>query len=155
MLHNFQLLQLFRVCQGFNEMVSRAFSEPKNSEEFLALSDYMLYANTTFMQEMIQTVKDLSLVACNISQYTVLPQDFWKALTTSIMWIQDVTPIFFKYSTIYDIGKTRAEETLTNVINKFIYDLDKFAPYLVFLDRIDDINKIHDYKLVIKRNYGI
>lgn len=132
-------------------MVLRAFSEPKNSAEFLALDDYMLYANTTFMQEMIQTVKDLSVVANNTSQYTVLPQDLWKALTSSIKWIQDVTPIFFKYSTIYDIEKTNIEETLANVINTLNNDLDKFAPNLVFLDRIDDINKLYDYKLVMSK----
>jgi len=134
-------------------MVSRAYAEPKNSEEFLALGDYMLYANTTFMQEMIQTVKDLSSDAYNVSRYAVLPRDFWKALTASIKWIQDVTPIFLKYSTIYYVGKTNAEETLVNVISKLNNDLEKFAPSLKLLNRIDDISKLDEYKLVTRNVY--
>lgn len=130
-------------------MVSRAFSKPKNSEEFLALGDYMLYANTTFMQEMIQTVKDLSSVACNVSQYAVLPKELWNAHTTSIQWIQNISSTFLKYSTLYEVGKSNAEESLANVISTLNYDLDAFAPNLMFLNRIDDIEKLYEYKLVI------
>lgn len=130
-------------------MVSRAISKPKNSEEFLALGDYMLYASTTFMQEMIQEVKDLTVVACNISQYAVLPQEFWDTHTSSIKWIQNISPIFFKYSTIYEAGKSNAEETLSKVISTLNYNLDAFAPNLTFLDRIDDVNKLYEYKLVM------
>lgn len=131
-------------------MVSRAFSKPKNSEEFLALGDYMLYANTTFMEEMIQTVKDLSKVACNVSQYAVLPKEFWNAHTSSIQWIQNITSIFLKYSTLYEVGKSNAEENLAKVISTLNYELDAFAPNLMFLDRIDDIEKLYEYKLVIE-----
>lgn len=133
-------------------MVSRAFSKPKNSEEFLALGNYMLYANTTFMQEMIQTVKDLSNVACNTSQYAVLPKEFWNAHTSSIQWIQNITSTFSKYSTLYEVGKSNAEENLAKVISTLNYELDAFAPNLMFLDRIDDIEKLYEYKLVIENN---
>lgn len=130
-------------------MVSRAISKPKNSEEFLALGDYMLYASTTFIVEMTQIVKDLTVIACNISQYAVLPKEFWEAHASAIKWIQNISPVFFKYSTIYEVGKSNAEETLANVISKLNYDLDAFAPNLTFLDRIDDVNKLYEYKLVI------
>lgn len=129
-------------------MVTRAITKPKNSEEFLALGDYMLYASTTFMEEMTETVKDLTVVACNISQYAVLPKEFWDAHASTIKWIQNISPIFFKYSTIYEAGKSNAEETLGKVISTLNYDLDAFAPNLTFLDRIDDVNKLYEYKLV-------
>lgn len=132
-------------------MVSHAFIKPKNSEEFLAIGDYMLYASTTFMQEMIRTVKNLSAVACNLSQYTVLPEKLWNAYTISVKWIQDVSFVFMKYSTAYEAKKLIIDETLTNVISKLIYDLDDFLPKLMFLDRIDDNNKLYDYKLVMKK----
>lgn len=130
-------------------MVSRAISKPKNSEEFLALGDYMLYASTTFMKEMTQTVKDLTVVACNISQYAVLPKEFWEAHASAVKWIQNISPVFVKYSIIYEAGKSNAEETLAKVISKLNYDLDAFAPNLTFLDRIDDVEKLYDYKLVM------
>ncbi|VVC44482.1 Dynein heavy chain, domain-2,Dynein heavy chain domain,Dynein heavy chain, P-loop containing D4 domain,P- [Cinara cedri] len=138
-----------RVCYKFNEMVSRAISKPKNSEEFLALGDYMLYASTTFMTEMTQTVKDLTVVACNISQYAVLPREFWEVHASAIKWIQNISPVFVKYSIIYEAGKSNAEETLTKVISKLNYDLDAFAPNLTFLDHIDDVNKLYEYKLFV------
>lgn len=134
-------------------MVAKAFSKPKNSEEFLAIGDYMLYANTTFMQEMIQTVKDLSKIACNVSHYAMLPEEFWNAHTSSIQWIQNITSTFLKYSTLYEVGKTNAEENLANVISTLNYELDAFAPNLVFLDRIDNIEKLYEYKLVIENKY--
>ncbi|XP_025190774.1 dynein heavy chain 7, axonemal [Melanaphis sacchari] len=137
------------VCYKFHEMVSRAVSKPKNSEEFLALGDYMLYASTTFMKEMIDTVKELTIVACNISQYAVLPKEFWETHASAIKWIQNISPVFFKYSTIYEAGKSNAEETLAKVISTLNYDLDAFAPSLTFLDRIDDVNKLYEYKLFV------
>lgn len=130
-------------------MVVRAFSETKTSKEFLDLGDYMLYATTTFMQEMIETVKYLSAVACDLSQYTVLPKELWEAHATSVAWIQKSSHIFIKYSSIYEAGKSRGEKNLGKIINKLIYDLDTFEPRLTFLDRIDDINKLYEYKLVI------
>lgn len=132
-------------------MVSRAISKPKNSEEFLALGDYMLYASTTFMKEMTQEVKDLTEVACKLSQYAELPKEFWEAHASTIKWIQNISPVFFKYSTIYEAGKSNAEETLSRVISKLNYDLDAFAPNLTFLDRVDDVDKLYEYKLVIKK----
>lgn len=133
-------------------MVSRAVSKPKNSEEFLALGDYMLYASTTFMNEMIEMVKDLTVVACDMSRYAVLPKEFWETHASAIRWIQNISPVFFKYSTIYEAGKSNAEETLAKVISTLNYDLDAFAPNLTFLDRIDDVDKLYEYKLVIS-NY--
>lgn len=130
-------------------MVSRAFTVPTNSEEFLAIGDYMLYASTTFMQDMIRRVKDLSVVACNISQYAELPTELWDACATSIQWIQDISFVFMKYSTTYESRKLVAEETLAKVISTLIYDLDDFLPNLMFLDRIDDNNKLYEYKLVM------
>lgn len=130
-------------------MVSRAVSKPKNSEEFLALGDYMLYASTTFMNEMTETVKDLTVVACDMSRYAVLPKEFWETHASAIKWIQNISPVFFKYSTIYEAGKSNAEETLAKVISTLNYDLDAFAPNLTFLDRIDDVDKLYEYKLVI------
>lgn len=130
-------------------MVSRAISKPKNSEEFLALGDYMLYASTAFMTEMTQTTKELTVIACNISQYAVLPKEFWEAHASAIKWIQNISPVFFKYSTIYEAGKSNAEETLAKVISTLNYDLDEFAPNLTFLDRIDDVEKLYEYKLVL------
>lgn len=139
----------FSVNDKFNEMVSRAFSKPKNSKEFLDLGDYMLHATTTFMQEMIETVKYLSAVACDLSLYAVLPKELWKAHASSVAWIQKSSHIFIRYSTIYEAGKSKGEENLGKTISKLIYDLDTFEPSLTFLDRIDDINKLYEYKLVI------
>lgn len=137
----------------FNEMVSRAVSKPKDSEEFLALGDYMLYASTAFVKEMTQTVKDLTAVACDVSRYAVLPKEFWEVHASAVKWIQNISPIFFKYSTIYEAGKSNAEETLAKVISTLNYDLDAFAPNLTFLDRIDDIDKLYEYKLVMQNIY--
>lgn len=137
-----------RVRHEFEEMISRAFSTPKNTEEFLALGDYMLYANTTFMQEMIERVKVLSAVACDTSRYVVLPEEFWSAHAASVRRIQDITPVFFKFSTLFEAGKLTAEETLARIIGTLNYDLDVFSPNLAFLDRIDDIEKLYEYKLV-------
>jgi len=132
-------------------MVSRAVSKPRNSEEFLALGDYMLYASTTFMKEMTREVKDLTVVVCNLSQYAELPKEFWEAHASSIKWIQNISPVFFKYSTIYEAGKSNAEETLARVISTLNYGLDAFAPNLTFLDRIDDVDKLYEYKLVMRK----
>lgn len=137
------------VNNKFNEMVQHAFTEPKNSKEFLDLGDYMLYATTTFMQEMISTVKYLSAVACDLSMYTILSREVWKAHASSVSWIQKSSHVFIKYSTIYEAGKSKGEENMGKTISKLIYDLDTFEPNLTFLDRIDDINKLYEYKLVI------
>lgn len=139
------------VNRKFNELVKRAFSETKNSKEFLDLGEFMIYATTTFMQEMIETVKYLSGVACDISQYAVLSKESWEAHASSVKWIQNSSHIFIKFSTIYEAGKSKGEEIMGNTISKLIYDLDTFEPNLTFLDRIDDINKLYEYKLVIKK----
>ena len=133
----------------FNELVERAFTKPKNSKEFLDLGDYMLYATTKFMQEMIATVKYLSAVACNLSEYTILSKEVWELHASSVSWIQKSSHIFIRYSTIYEAGKSKGEENMGKTISTLIYDLDTFEPNLTFLNRIDDINKIYDYKLVI------
>lgn len=130
-------------------MVSKAFTKPVDSEEFLALGDYMLYASTTFMQEMTQNVKDLTVVTSGISAFTVLPKEYWDAHTASVIWIQNIGPIFVKYSTLHETGKSNREETLARVISKLTYELDTFEPNLIFLDRIDDVDKLYEYKLVI------
>lgn len=139
----------FSVNHKFNEMVARAFSKPKNSKEFLDLGDYMLHASTIFMQEMIETVKYLSSVACDLSLYAVLPKELWKAHASSVAWIQKSSHIFIRYSTIYEAEKSKGEENMGKTISKLNYDLDTFEPSLTFLDRIDDINKLYEYKLVI------
>lgn len=128
-------------------MVSRALSEPRTTVELLALGDYMLYANTTFMQQSIETVKFLSAVACATCRYAVASQEFWLAVATSVRWVRDVSPVFLGFSTMYEARKSAAEEHLTRVIAACGYDLDVFAPHLAFLDRIDDVGKIHEYKL--------
>lgn len=103
------------------------------------------------MKEMTREVKDLTVVVCNLSQYAELPKEFWEAHASSIKWIQNISPVFFKYSTIYEAGKSNAEETLARVISTLNYGLDAFAPNLTFLDRIDDVDKLYEYKLVMRK----
>lgn len=129
-------------------MVSRAFTKTKNTEEFMSLGNYMLYASTKFMAEMTKTVKDLCRVACNISQYAVLPQIFWNAQASSMKWLQDVKPIFVKYSSLYEVEKSNAEIALANEISALNYDLQVFEPNLMFFNSIDRLEKIYEYKLV-------
>lgn len=131
-------------------MISRAFSTPKNTEEFLALGDYMLHANTAFMRQMIEKVKILSAVACNTSWYAAPREELWRAHAASIRQIQDVTPVFFKFSTLFEAGKLTAEETLARAVGTLNRDLDVFSPNLTFLDRIDDVEKLYEYKLVTR-----
>lgn len=129
-------------------MVSRAFSKPKNSEELIATGEYMLYASTKFMQDMTQTVRDLSAITCDLSRYTALPKENWIAHAASIRWIRNIKSIFFKYSTSYEALKSQADEILSKTIVTLNYDLDAFAPNLTVFDRFDDIDKLYEYKLV-------
>lgn len=135
-------------------MVSRAFSTPKNSEELLTIDEYMMYVTTTFMKDKTQTVKDLTVVACNVSQYTVLPNGLWDTHKSAIKWIQNISSVFTKYSTMYEERKSKAEENLAKVIGTLNYDLDNFAATLIFLDRVNDVNKLSEYKLVMKKTLG-
>lgn len=130
-------------------MVSRSISKPTNSEELMVLDEYMVYVNTTFLYEMTQTVKELSIVACNISHYTVLSSDFWLIHASAIKCIKNITPVFKKYAIIFETRKSIVENTLTNFINKFNCDLDAFALNLKLLDRIIDVNKLYEHTLVI------
>lgn len=84
-----------------------------------------------------------------------IPREFWETHASAIKWIQNISPVFVKYSIIYETGKSNAEDTLAKVISKLNYDFDAFAPNLTFLDRIDDVNKLYEYKLVIIINIVI
>ncbi|VVC38423.1 Dynein heavy chain, coiled coil stalk,P-loop containing nucleoside triphosphate hydrolase,Dynein heavy [Cinara cedri] len=137
------------VNNKFNECVKRAFTIPKNTEEFLALGEYMAYASSTFFMEMLATVKYLSAVACDISRYGVLPQKLWQMLGTSIEWIQNVSFVFLKYSTIYESGQLDAEEKLLNMTIRLNRDLDTFPTTFECLDYIDDIDKLDEYRFYI------
>lgn len=129
-------------------MVSRAFSKTKDTEEFIALGNYMLYVSTKFMAKMKKTIKYLYGVACNISQFTVLPQMFWDAHASSMKWLRDVKPVFNEFSTLYEVGKSNAEVALTQEIVDLNYDLLLFEPNLKFFNYIDQINKLYEYKIV-------
>jgi hypothetical protein len=129
-------------------MASRAFTKTKSTEEFFALGNYMLYAATKFMADMTKTIKDLCKVACNVSQYAVLPQKFWDAQASSMKWLRDVKPIFVEYSTLYEVEKLNAEVALSDEISSLNYDLYAFEPNLTFLNNIDQIDKLYEYKLV-------
>lgn len=136
-------------------MVARAISVPKNSEEFLALGEYMAYASSQFFMEMISTIKDLSTVACNLSLYGVLPTKLWRVLETSIELVQNMSFVFLKYSTVYEAGQIYADEKLAGMIVKLNHDLDTFAATLECLDNIDDINKLVEYRFVMQEIYFI
>ncbi|XP_050526602.1 dynein axonemal heavy chain 12 isoform X2 [Daktulosphaira vitifoliae] len=146
---NKQLDDNTKVCMKFDKMVSRAVSQPKDTKEFLDLGQYMLYVSTTFMSEMTSTVKQITSVACDISRYTHLPKEFWDAHISAIQWIQNIAPVFLKYGSMYEAGKSNREENLAKVISQLNYDLDAFTPHLTFLDRIDDTNKLYEYILYI------
>lgn len=100
---------------------------------------------------MTQTVRNLTVVACDVMRYSELPKKFWHAHTVSTKWIQNVRSIVFKHSTLYETGKSNAEETLIKAINALNDELNRFVPNLTFLDRIDDIEKLNEYKLVMYR----
>lgn len=129
-------------------MVARAFTKTKDTEEFIALGDYMLYVSTSFMAEMTRTIKYLSGVACNISQYAQLPQILWDAQASSMKWLKDVKPIFVEYSTMYEVEKSNAEMALSKAISALNYDIRVFEPNLIFLNYIDQMEKIYEYILV-------
>lgn len=130
-------------------MVTKAFAKPIDSEELIALGKYMVYVSTTFLQEMTQTVRNLSVVACDILRFTELPKQFWHAHTVSTKWIQNVGLVVFRHSTLYETGKFNAEKTLAKAIDALNDKLKRFVPNLSFLDRIDDIKKLNEYKQVI------
>lgn len=130
-------------------MVTRAFTKSIDSEELIALGKYMVYVSTTFIQEMTQSVRNLTVVACDILRFTELPKQFWHAQIVSTKWIQNVGSVIFRHSTLYETGKSNAEETLAKAIDALNDELQRFVPNLKCLDRIDDIEKLNEYKLVI------
>lgn len=130
-------------------MVTKAYSKPSDSEELLALGQYMVYVSTTFVEEMSQTIRDLTVVACDISRFATLPKKFWHAQTASIRWIQNIGLVIFKHSTLHETGKQNADEALKKAIDELNDELNRFEPNLTFLDRMDDIGKLDEYKLVM------
>lgn len=132
-------------------MKERAFSIPNNSEEFLALGEYMSYASSIFFMEMLAMVKYLSAVACDLSRYSELPKKLWQVLGISIDWIQNISFAFLKFSTIYEAGQLDAEEKLVNMVIRLNHDLDTFPASLECLNYIDDIDKLVEYRFVIQK----
>lgn len=129
-------------------MVARALSVPADTEAFLALGEYMMLVKTTFVGRIIDAAKQLSAAACHAAQYAALPAHLWAAHAATVGRVRDIAAVLSEYSAAYEIGKLVAEERLAAAIGQLHQDADAFAPSLTFLDRIDDIDKLPEYRRV-------
>lgn len=137
-----------RLHREYDDMVSRALAVPADTEAFLALGDYMLLVKTTFVNRIMDAAKQLSAAACHAARYAALPADLWAAHAATVRRVRDITSVLSEYSAAYEIGKLVAEERLATAIGQLHQDADAFAPSLTFLDRIDDIDKLAEYRPV-------
>lgn len=137
-----------RLHDEYDDMVSRALSVPADTEAFLALGEYMLLVKTTFVGRMIDVTKQLSSTACQAARFAELPADLWTAHAATVGRVRDIASVLSEYSAAYEIGKLVAEERLAAAIGQLHQDADAFAPSLTFLDRIDDLDKLSEYRPV-------
>jgi hypothetical protein len=73
---------------------------PKTTEELMEMGRYMLYANTTYMEEKKKEVAVMMHEIVELMDMRSLTQEHIDLNTKTVLWLQNIKPVFKKNSVV-------------------------------------------------------
>ncbi|XP_049782826.1 dynein axonemal heavy chain 7-like [Schistocerca cancellata] len=134
-----------QICKTFEEIVERALKPPETTEELIALGQHMDYVSNTLIEELEERIHAQMQKLGILLETTLLTNDHLELNARTILWLQDIQPIFKENSLMYDKYKTEFEENLqqkTELVNKQLEDL---APKLSIMNHMEEFTNASSY----------
>jgi len=91
---------LYSICKEFEDIIVRALTVPKSTEELVEMGRYMLYANTTFMEKMKGEVAVMIQQLVQLMDMQLLSQEHVDLNTKTVLWLRNITPVLKQNSLV-------------------------------------------------------
>ncbi|XP_034943575.1 dynein heavy chain 12, axonemal [Chelonus insularis] len=145
--------QLLKIHQDFNHQIcfefeiiqNRALTMPKTTKELLELGQYMIYINTTFMEEVINKIKSSISNMISLMEMTNFDPSDYKLNTKTVSWLSNIKEILKQSNTLYEQTKFDLEEQLRGKINDLNFEISEIFSRLVIMNDMDDADRIREY----------
>jgi hypothetical protein len=86
-------LFLCSICKEFEDIIVRALTVPRSTEELVEMGRYMLYANTTFMEKMKGELAVMIQQLVQLMDMQSLSQEHIDLNTKTVLWLRNMTPV--------------------------------------------------------------
>lgn len=144
-----------KICDKFELVKKNALTVPKTTEQLLAQGKYMLWCNTTFMALMKLEILEVIRISNRMTDFTPLSVNHKEVIATTVRWLQNIKPIFEQNSSLFEATKFDMEDIVRTKTEKLKADISSFAETLIFLNNIDDTQKIFEYTEYMSKNLRI
>jgi dynein heavy chain len=91
---------VYSICKEFEDIIVRALTVPKSTEELMEMGRYMLYANTTFMEKMKGEVAKMIQQLVQLMDMRSLSQEHIDLNTETVLWLQNMNPVLKQNSLV-------------------------------------------------------
>ena len=91
---------LCSICKEFEDIIVRALTVPKSTEELVEMGRYMLYANTTFMEKMKGEVAVMIQQLVQLMDMQLLGEEHIDLNTQTVLWLRNITPVLRQNSLV-------------------------------------------------------
>jgi len=99
-LQNSALFFSYSICKEFEDIIVRALTVPKSTEELVEMGRYMLYANTTFMEKMKGELAVMIQQLVQLMDMQSLSQEHTDLNTKTVLWLRNMTPVLKQNSLV-------------------------------------------------------
>jgi hypothetical protein len=91
---------VYSICKEFEDIIVRALTVPKSTEELMEMGGYMLYANTTFLEKMKVEVATMIQQLVQLMDMRSLSQEHIDLNTKTVLWLRNVSPVLKQNSLV-------------------------------------------------------
>lgn len=88
------------ICKEFEDVVVKALSVPRSTEELVEMGRHMLCANTTDMDKKKADIAIMIHEMVRLMDVTSLTQGHIGLIAETISWVQNIKPVFRKNSLV-------------------------------------------------------
>lgn len=93
-------LFLYSICKEFEDIIVRALTLPKSTEELVEMGRYMLYANTTFIERMKGELAVMMQQLVQLMDMRTLSQEHIDLNAKTVLWLQNMNPVLKQNSLV-------------------------------------------------------
>ncbi|XP_021930622.1 dynein heavy chain 12, axonemal isoform X3 [Zootermopsis nevadensis] len=133
------------ICKEFEDIVVKALSVPRSTEELVEMGRHMLCANTTDMEKKKADIAIMIHEMVRLMDVTSLTQGHIGLIAETISWVQNIKPVFRKNSLLYEQYKSEFEENLAKKTESLMKEIEDVFPRLALLNMMDHTENIREY----------
>lgn len=95
---NFYLL--YSICDVFEEIVTKANKSPESTQDLIHLGQFMDHAYNTLLGDLKERIRMQLSTLGILLQTTLLTEDHLALNARTILWLQEIMPVFKKSSMV-------------------------------------------------------